>query len=93
MLIEILILFATLFGLVYWKAKSRRNYWKSQGVPQDESNPFPYGNSPASNASVVTNKKNVSDEMLEFYERTKEHKLYGTYGILGGCVFNGFSTR
>eukprot|EP00088_Acartia_fossae_P003776 TRINITY_DN11613_c0_g1_i3.p1 TRINITY_DN11613_c0_g1~~TRINITY_DN11613_c0_g1_i3.p1 ORF type:complete len:541 (-),score=132.78 TRINITY_DN11613_c0_g1_i3:63-1655(-) len=82
MLVEIVLLLATLFLLLYWYIAKNFGKWERLGIPCI-SGRFPYG----SHSALITQKKHFFEIGLEEYEQFKDKDYFGTY-LLGKPVLN-----
>jgi len=82
MLLEIGLLFVTLFLVIYWYVARNFGKWERLGFPCI-SGTFPWG----SNKELMTQSKHFNLIMKEGYDKFKDKDFYGTY-LLGKPILN-----
>ncbi|CAG9830350.1 unnamed protein product [Diabrotica balteata] len=69
-----LILFLTIFVLIYMYYKNAYKYWKNMGVPQLDPE-FPFGDM----YDTIFRKQNMGDKIKEIYDKMKGQRFVGLY--------------
>ncbi|TRY80497.1 hypothetical protein TCAL_13167 [Tigriopus californicus] len=83
MIVEILALLLTLFGIAYGIFKYRITFWARRGVQSETQATFPFGNDPAFHPDVILTKRNAAYVMDDLYQKHKDKPFVGIYGPLG----------